>query len=38
LLPALSYHFHLRPADVYGLTPEELDGYLDVLKEIQKAK
>lgn len=33
-LPALTLHFGLKKADLWDLTPIELDGYLALLKEI----
>ena len=32
LMPRLSEQFHLRPADVWALTTDELDAYLDAAR------
>ncbi len=34
LMPVLSYHFHLSPADVWALTNDELSAYLDAVGDI----
>ncbi len=33
-MPALSYHFHLSPADVWALTFAELNAYMEALDQI----
>lgn len=35
-MPALSYHFHLTPADVWALTGYQYQKYSDALDQIRK--
>lgn len=35
LLPPLSYHFHLSPSDVWGMTVAEFKAYRDALDQLQ---
>lgn len=37
-MPALSHLFHLTPADVWDLTHEELEVYLDAKREMMQAR
>lgn len=36
--PALSHHFGIKPTDIYGMTPAELDAYLDALADINDGR
>lgn len=36
-MPNLSRHFHLTPTDVWELTFDELNVYLDALDEMREA-
>jgi hypothetical protein len=38
MLPVLSYHFSLRPSDVWALTDEEVQVYLDAVEELNRGQ
>lgn len=36
IMPVLSYHFGLSPADVWALTDRELESYVKALDRLQR--
>lgn len=36
-MPILSYHYGLSPSDIWAMTHDEMDEYLNFLDEIKKA-
>ena len=36
MLPALSYHFHLTPADVWDMAWVDLAVYVDALEDLER--
>ena len=37
MMPVLSHHFGLSPADIWGLTRDEYETYLEAAREMSKS-